>query len=122
MNCKRMGIDIAKTVFQLHGVNAREEVIITKRLKLSQMLPYFSALPSCDIAMEACGTSHYWARTLVQLGHRVRLIAPQHVKPYVQRGKNDANDAAAICEASSRPHMKFVAIKCEAAQAMQLVH
>ena len=122
MNCKRIGMDIAKNVFQIHGVNARDEVVIKKQLKLNQMLEYFTALPACEIAMEACGTSHYWSRTLTSLGHRVKLIAPQHVKPYVQRGKNDANDAAAICEAASRPHMKFVSTKNETAQAMQLVH
>ncbi|MGL4768561.1 MAG: IS110 family transposase [Formosimonas sp.] len=122
MNCKRIGIDIAKNVFQLHGVDARDNVVIKKRLKLDQMIEYFSELPSSEIAMEACGTSHYWSRTLTGLGHRVKLIAPQHVKPYVQRGKNDANDAAAICEAASRPHMKFVGTKTESAQAMQLVH
>jgi transposase len=122
MNCKRIGIDIAKNVFQIHGVDARDEVVIKKQLKLNQMIEYFSAIPPCDIAMEACGTAHYWSRTLTDLGHRVKLIAPQHVKPYVQRGKNDANDAAAICEAASRPHMKYVTTKNEAAQAMQLVH
>jgi transposase len=122
IDCKRIGIDIAKNVFQIHGVNPRDEVVIKKRLKLDQMLAYFTTLPACDIAMEACGTSHYWSRTLTSLGHHVKLIAPQHVKPYVQRGKNDANDAAAICEAASRPHMKFVSTKNETAQAMQLVH
>ena len=123
MNCKRIGIDLAKKVFQIHGVNACDQVVLKKRLKREQMILFFSALPRrCEIAMEACGSAHYWGRTLRELGHEVKLIAPQHVKPYLQGGKNDANDAAAICEAASRPQMKYVGIKNESAQAMQLVH
>ena len=122
MNYKRIGIDIAKNVFQLHGVDSQDKAVLKKKLKRSEMIPYFTQLKPCRIAMEACGSSHYWSRKLTQLGHSVYLIAPQHVKPYVQGGKNDAHDAQGICEADSRPHMNYVATKTEAQQAMQLVH
>lgn len=122
MNCNRIGIDIAKSVFQLHGVDGNDKKLLTKRLNRDQMIGYFAQIPPCEIAMEACGTSHYWGRKLKEMGHSVKLIAPQHVKPYVQGGKNDANDAAGICEAASRPRMKYVALKSEAQQAMQAVH
>ncbi|MDO8334554.1 MAG: transposase, partial [Nitrosomonas sp.] len=111
MNIARIGIDLAKQVFQIHGVDRTEKVLVRRQLRRSQMLGYFSKLTPCLIGMEACGSAHYWARELGKLGHEVRLMAPQFVKPYVKSGKNDANDAEAICEAVGRPNMRFVAIK-----------
>ena len=101
MNVTRIGIDLAKQVFQVHGVDVVGKVVIRKQLKRHQMLQYFAQLPPVLIGMEACGGAHYWARALAKLGHDVRLMAPQFVKPYVKSGKNDANDAEAICEAVS---------------------
>lgn len=101
MKLKRIGVDLAKQVFQLHGVDSHEQAVCRKQLKRSQMLDFFRRLEPCTVAMEACGSAHYWARELRTLGHEVRLIAPQFVKPYVKSGKNDANDAEAICEAAS---------------------
>ena len=94
-----MGIDLAKQVFQIHGVNRAEKAQQRRQLRRSQMVAYFSKLESCLIGMEACGSAHYWARELSKLGHDVRLMAPQFVKPYVKSNKNNANDAEAICEA-----------------------
>lgn len=122
MNCKRIGLDIAKRVFQLHGVDEKDKIVLTRKLKRNEMKTFFSQLPPCEVVMEACATSHYWARCLQGFGHKVKLLAAQHVKPYLQGGKNDANDASAICEAASRPRMKYVSIKTESQQAMQLVH
>ena len=122
MNIKRIGIDLAKQVFQLHGVDSHEQVVLRKRLNREQMHRFFKELPPCLIGMEACGGSHYWARVLMGYGHTVKLMACQFVKPYVKGGKNDANDAEAICEAVSRPGMRFVAIKSEEQQAMQADH
>ncbi len=122
MNIKRIGIDLAKQVFQVHGVDSHEQIVARKRLSREQMHRYFKELPPCLIGMEACGTSHYWARVLTGYGHTVKLIACQFVKPYVKGGKNDANDAAAICEAVGRPGMRFVAIKTEEQQTMQADH
>ena len=122
MKLKRIGIDLAKQVFQVHGVDSHEQVKCRKQLKRSQMLDFFRQLEPCLVAMEACGSSHYWARELGALGHEVRLIAPQFVKPYVKGGKNDANDAEAICEAASRPTMRYVAVKSADQQAGQSVH
>lgn len=122
MNIKRIGIDLAKQVFQLHGVDSHEKVTIRKKLNRAQMHAYFKALPPCLVGMEACGTSHYWARTLMSYGHTVKLMACQFVKPYVKSGKNDANDAEAICEAVGRPSMRFVAIKTVEQQVMQAEH
>ena len=119
---KRIGIDLAKHVFQLHGVDAQEKTVLRKQLRRSQMLDFFKKLPSCLIGMEACGSSHYWARELQKLGHTVKLMAQQFVKPYVKSNKTDANDAEAICEAVSRPNMRFVAIKTVEQQDMQAVH
>lgn len=119
---KRIGIDLAKQVFQLHGVDAQEKTILRKQLRRPQMLNFFSKLAPCLIGMEACSSSHYWARELQKLGHTVKLMAPQFVKPYVKSNKNDANDAEAICEAVSRPNMRFVAIKTVEQQDMQAVH
>jgi transposase len=122
MNIKRIGIDLAKQVFQLHGVDQNEKVVLKKQLPRKKMLAYFQSLPPCLIGMEACGSSHYWARELQKFGHTVKLMAPQFVKPYVKSNKNDANDAEAICEAVSRPNMRFVAIKTVAQQDVQAVH
>ena len=122
MNVKRIGIDLAKQVFQLHGVDYNEKVVLKKQLTRTKMLTYFQSLPPCLIGMEACGSAHYWARELQQLGHTVKLMAPQFVKPYVKGNKNDSNDAEAICEAVSRPNMRFVTIKTVAQQDIQAVH
>jgi len=122
MNIKRIGIDLAKLVFQLHGVDSHEKPVLRKKLKREQMLPFFRDLPSCLIGIEACSGAHYWARELQRFGHTVKLIAPQFVKPYVKANKNDANDAEAICEAVSRPNMRFVAIKTVAQQDLQACH
>ena len=122
MNITRIGIDLAKHVFQLHGVESTGKVLVRKQLRRAQMLAYFSKLPPCLIGMEACGSAHYWARELSKLGHDVRIMAPQFVKPYVKSGKNDANDAEAICEAVSRPNMRFVPIKTVEQQVMQTEH
>lgn len=107
----RVFIDTSKSVFQLHGVNGAEEVVLRRQLPRSRMLEFFAKLPATVIGLEACGSSHHWARVLGELGHEVKLIAPQLVKPYVKRGKNDANDAAGGCEAMSRPTMRFVPVK-----------
>lgn len=122
MNITRIGVDLAKNVFQIHGVNRQGEVVVRKQLRRAQMLDWFGKLAPCLVGMEACGSAHYWARELSRLGHDVRLMAPQFVKPYVKRGKNDANDAEAICEAVSRPNMRFVAAKTVDAQTMQAEH
>lgn len=104
-------MDTSKHVFQLHGVNAVEKVLLRKKLRRKEMIAYFQKLARTVIAIEACGGSHHWARLLTSFGHEVRLIAPQLVKPYVKRGKNDAADAEALCEAMSRPTMRFVPVK-----------
>lgn len=117
-----IGLDLAKNVFQVHGVDREGRAIEKKQVKRHQMLDYFAKLPPCLIGVEACATAHYWGRELSKLGHEVKLIPPSYVKPYVRRGKNDAVDAAAICEAVSRPHMRFVAIKTEDQQAVLMLH
>lgn len=122
MNIKRVGIDLAKQVFQVHGVDRQDKAVLRKRLKRDQVLKFFATLPRCLVGMEACGGSHHWARELQKLGHDVELVAPQFVKPYVKGNKNDANDAEAICEAIGRPTMRFVAVKTVAQQDLQAVH
>lgn len=122
MNITRIGIDLAKQIFQIHGVDKQGEVVLKKQLRRSQVLSFFEKLKPCLVGMEACSSSHYWGRELQQRGHRVRLIAPQYVKPYVKGNKNDANDAEAICEASSRPNMRFVSVKTVDQQDMQAIH
>lgn len=122
MDITRIGIDLAKQVFQIHGVDRHGKVMVRKQLRRSQMIAYFSKLPPALIGMEACGSAHYWARELGKLGHDARLMSPQFVKPYVKSGKNDANDAEAICEAVSRPNMRFVAVKSVEQQVMQAEH
>lgn len=122
MKISRMGIDLAKNVFQIHGVDAHEKVVIRKQLKRHQMLEYFHLQAPMLVGMEACGSAHYWARTLTSIGHTVKLMAPQHVKPYVKSNKSDLNDAEAICEAVARPTMRFVPMKSIEQQDMQAVH
>jgi transposase len=117
-----IGLDLAKNVFQLHGVDAAGAVVVRRSLRRGKVLEYFARLPRCLVGMEACATAHYWARELERLGHRVRLMPPAYVKAYVRRNKNDAADAAAICEAVSRPSMRFVPVKNEAQQAASGLH
>jgi transposase len=113
----RIGLDTSKHVFQLHGVNTAEQPVLRKKLRPTEMMTFFQKLPSAVVAIEACGASHHLARLLTSYGHEVKLIAPQLVKPYVKRGKNDVADADALCEAMSRPTMRFVPIKTEEEQA-----
>lgn len=122
MKVTTIGIDLAKNVFQVHGVDGRGKAVLKKALKRAQVLPFFANLQSCLIGMEACGSAHYWARKLQGLGHDVKLMAPQFVKPYVKTNKNDAADAEAICEAVARPSMRFVPIKNEEQQAILTAH
>jgi len=122
MKITTIGIDLAKSVFQIHGVDQRGKTVLTKQLKRAQMAAFFANLPPCLVGMEACGGSHYWARKLQGFGHTVRLMAPQFVKPYVKTNKNDAADAQAICEAVARPSMRFVAIKSVEQQAVLALH
>jgi transposase len=104
----RVGLDLAKRVFQVHAVGAKEEIVVARKLTRSQLIPFFAELAPCVVAMEACSSAHHWGRALIALGHEVRLLPPAHVKPYVRRNKNDAVDAAAICEAMGRPGQRFV--------------
>ena len=113
----RIGMDTSKHIFQLHGVDATEQVVLRRKLRRNQVLEFFAKLPPTVIGIEACGAGHYWARELRKLGHEVKLIAPQLVKPYVTRNKNDGRDSDALCEAMSRPRMRFVPVKTEAQQA-----
>jgi transposase len=122
MNITTIGLDLAKNVFQVHGVNEQGKTVLKKQLKRSQVLPFFANLAPCLIGMEACAAAHHWARKLVTLGHEAKLMAPQFVKPYVKSNKNDARDAEAICEAVSRPNMRFVPVKTPAQQAVLSLH
>jgi transposase len=117
-----IGLDLAKSIFQVHGVDATGQVVVRKSLRRAQMLPFFAKLPSCLVGIEACGTSHHWARELIKLGHEVRLMPPAYVKPYVKRGKTDAADAEAVCEAVTRPTMRFVPVKSPEQQAALSMH
>jgi len=119
---KTMGIDLAKSIFHLHGVDEQGKVVLRKRLSRSKLAAYMAQLPPCMVAMEACGGSHYWARKFKEMGHDTRLISPQFVKPFVKSNKNDAADAEAICEAVQRPSMRFVPIKNIEQQDIQSVH
>ena len=113
----RIGLDTSKSLFQLHGVDAAEQPVLRKQLRRREMVKFFEKLPPVVVALEACGASHHWARLLSSFGHEVKLIAPQLAKPYVKRGKNDAADAEALCEAASRPTMRFVPVKSADQQA-----
>jgi transposase len=122
MNITTIGLDIAKNIFQVHGVDANGKVVLRKQLKRSQVLAFFANLLPCRTGLEAGAGAHYWARELIKLGHDARLISPQFVKPYVKGNKNDANDAEAICEAVSRPNMRFVPVKSIEQQDIQMLH
>ena len=117
-----IGLDIAKSVFQVHGVSSDGEVVIRKRVSRAKVLEFFASLPSCLVGIEACPTAHHWSRQLHALGHTVRLMPPSYVKAYLKRSKNDANDAAAICEAVTRPSMRFVPMKSEQQQSGLMLH
>ncbi len=122
MKITTIGIDLAKNVFQVHGVDEYGKAVLKKQLKREQIAPFFANLTPCLIGMEACGSAHFWANKLQGLGHTVKLMAPQFVKPYVKTNKNDAADAEAICEAVSRPNMRFVPIKNSEQQALLALH
>ncbi len=117
-----IGVDLAKNVFQVHGVDAEGAVVVRRQLRRRQVLAFFKKLPPCLVGMEACATAHYWAREIVALGHEVKLMPPRYVKPYVKRNKNDAADAEAICEAVTRPTMRFVAVKSVEQQSVLMLH
>lgn len=122
MEITTIGVDLAKLVFQVHGVNQQGKTVLRKQLKRAAVRTFFANLPPCLVGMEACAGAHYWARTLAQYGHTVKLIAPQFVKPYLKSNKNDALDAEAICEAVTRPHMRFVPAKTLEQQAVLSLH
>ncbi len=122
MRITTIGLDLAKSVFQVHGVDAGGQAVIRKKLRRAEVLTFFQALPPCLVGMEACATAHYWARELAALGHDVRLMAPAYVKAYVRRQKNDAADAEAICEAVRRPTMRFVPVKSAERQGVLVLH
>lgn len=117
-----VGLDIAKSVFQVHGVDAAGEVIVRRQIRRAQLLEYFAKLPACLVGIEACASAHNWARELGALGHEVRLMPASYVKPYVKRQKNDAADAEAICEAVTRPTMRFVDVKSPKQQSVMVQH
>ena len=122
MKITTVGIDLAKNVFQVHGIDGRGKGVLRKQLRRAQVAVFFANLPPCLIGMEACASAHHWARALLRFGHTVRLIAPQFVKPYVKTNKNDVADAEAICEAVGRANMRFVPIKNIEQQAILSVH
>ena len=122
MTIVRIGLDIAKHVFQVHGVAEDGRVLLRRQLRRGQVVAFFAELPPCLIGIEACPSAHHWARLLERLGHRARLMPPQYVKPYVKRQKNDAADAEAICEAVARPTMRFVPVKTDDQQAALMLH
>jgi transposase len=122
MEITTVGLDLAKHVFQVHAVDRAGAVVDRRRLRRGQVLTYFAALPPCLVGMEACATAHHWAREIRKLGHEVRLMPAQYVKAYLKRGKNDAADAAAICEAVGRPSMRFVPVKSDSQQAVLVLH
>jgi transposase len=117
-----IGLDLAKKVFQVHGVDAEGKVIVARKLRRKQVLAFFAKLAPCLVGMEACGSAHYWAREIAKLGHTVKLMPPKYVKAYVKRGKTDAGDAAAICEAVTRPSMSFVPVKGIEQQGLSMLH
>src|SRR5215510_13278533 len=117
-----IGLDLAKKVFQVHGVDAEGVVVVARKLRRKEVLAFFAKLPPCLVGMEACGSAHYWAREIAKLGHSVKLMPPKYVKAYVKRGKTDAADAAAICEAVTRPSMSFVPVKGVEQQGLSMLH
>ena len=122
MDVTTIGIDLAKHVFQVHAVDAAGRVVVRKALRRPQVLPFFTKLTPCLVGMEACGTSHYWTREMLALGHTVKMMPPAYVKAYVKSGKTDAADAEAICEAVTRPTMRFVPVKSREQQAALSMH
>ncbi len=122
MQVTTVGLDLAKNVFQVHGVNAKGKVVVRRRLRRAKVREFFAGLEPCLIGLEACGTAHFWVRELRALGHEVRIMPPSYVKAYVRRGKNDAVDAEAICEAVTRPSMRFVPVKTEDQQSALMLH
>ena len=117
-----IGLDVAKSVFQVHGVDAAGQVVIRRQLRRGHVLAFFQKLPPCLVGIEACASSHHWSRELQALGHTVRLMPPAYVKPYVKRQKNDTTDAEAICEAVTRPNMRFVPAKTVEQQSCLMLH
>jgi transposase len=117
-----IGFDLAKNVFQVHGVDADGQTRVRRQLRRGEVLRFFENLPACLVGMEACASSHFWAREIAMFGHRVMLMPPAYVKPYVKRGKTDAADAEAICEAVTRPSMRFVSVKTADQQAVLMLH
>src|SRR5262249_7863496 len=117
-----IGLDLAKKVFHVHGVDVAGNVVVARRLRRKEVLAFFAKLPPCLVGMEACGSAHYWGREIAKLGHTVKLMPPNYVKPYVKRGKTDPIDAAAICEAVTRPSMSFVPVKGIEQQGLSMVH
>jgi len=122
MTITTIGLDLAKNVFQVHGADAEGRPVLQRQLRRSEVRRFFANLAPCLIGMEACGGAHFWARELQTLGHEVRLMPPQYVRPYVKRNKNDSADAAAICEAMTRPTMRFVPVKSPEQQALLALH
>jgi transposase len=122
MKITKVGIDLAKNVLQVHGVDERGKMVLKKQLKPDQVASFFGNVPVCLIGMEACGSAHHWARKLQSFGHTVKLMAPQFVKPYIKTNKNDAADAEGICEAVARPNMRFVPIKTTEQQSVLSLH
>lgn len=121
-NVITVGVDLAKNVFQVHAIDAHGKVVIRRQLRRAEVLKFFSSMPPCLVGMEACASAHHWGREILALGHEVRLMPPTYVKPYVKRGKTDAADAEAICEAVTRPTMRFVAVKSLEQQAVLMLH
>ena len=122
MDIRTLGIDLAKNLFRVHGVDARGRAVVRRALRRAQLLPFIAQLRTCLVGMEACGGAHYWAREIAKLGHEVRVMSPRFVRPYVKSNKNDARDAEAICEAVTRPSMRFVAVKSQAQQDVLALH
>ena len=121
MELKRIAVDTSKSVFTVHGIDAQDQPVLRRNFSRSAFEAYMARQPATEVTLEACGGSHHWGRVLTQMGHRVRLIPPQYVKPFVKRGKNDRNDAEAICEAAGRPGMEAVPIKTADRQARAIV-
>src|SRR4051794_32793808 len=122
MQVTTVGLDIAKNLFQVHGADAQGRPVLERKLARGKVLEFFATLPACLVGLEACGAAHYWARELAKLGHTVRLMPPQYVRPYVKTNKHDAADAEACCEAVRRPGMRFVPVKEESQQSLLMLH